>query len=145
MTLNLASWSNSWWKKHKFCMKYTDCIDHFEHRTSFQFVFWAQLLTTTHQTPTGGGRSQKPSFKERIKLNLNSQLRGGVGDKHLLWEARGMGTFWNNTNSYRLIILHAWGGGGGGGLWGNGTPFTYQQYKHYHFHWVCSRYFERPF
>ena len=33
-----------------------------------------------------------------------------------------MGTFWNNRNSYRLIILHALkgggGGGGGGGLWG---------------------------
>ena len=160
MTLNLASWSNNWWNKHKLCITYTDCINHFEDQTWFQFVFCTQLLTNTHQTPTGRGRTQKPSFKESI---IEFPAEGWGGDTNTFCgRTRGMGTFWNNRNSYRLIILHALKGGGGGGALGrlcprskllhyytfhrgNGTPFTYQQYKRYHFHWVCSRYFEKPF
>ena len=164
MTLNLASWFKSWWNKHKLCVTYTDYINHFEHQTSFQFVFCTQLLTSTHQTPTGGGRFQKPSFKERIKLNIGILRWVAWGYKHLLWEGQGYGYFLehhkfiqvNNVTCLGVGIQERFIQGASAPTSkpfpyytfhrGNGTPFTYQQYKHsIFFHWVCSRYFEKPF
>ena len=118
MTLNLASWFKSWWNKHKLCVTYTDYINHFEHQTSFQFVFCTQLLTTTHQTPTGGGRFQKPSFKERIKLNIGILRWVAWGYKHLLWESQGYGYFLEHHKFIQVIYYNVTclgvGGGGGG-------------------------------